>query len=110
VVRCTSCSCYLRLADNPRAKEALRSYLPTMLITPQMPFREAAESDAQLLQLLNQLRGVVGLKAEGAPGMPEPGRQGVPAGHHMPGMMPSNGQTQHMGNYANFAQGHFRRN
>jgi hypothetical protein len=55
------CSCYLRLSDNPRAKEALRSYLPQSLITAQMPFRNLAESDAQLMQLLRQLRAAVGI-------------------------------------------------
>jgi hypothetical protein len=56
------CRCYLRLVDNPRAKEALKAYLPKSLITAQLPFREAAENDAQLVQLLLQLRSAVGIK------------------------------------------------
>jgi hypothetical protein len=64
-----SCRCYLRLVDNPRAKEALKAYLPKSLITAQLPFREAAENDQQLMQLLLQLRSSVGIKApDGIPG------------------------------------------
>lgn len=54
--------CYLRLVDNPRAKEALKAYLPKALLAPQFPFRDAAESDSQLKQLLTQLRTAVGIK------------------------------------------------
>lgn len=56
------CRCYLRLVDNPRAKEALKAYLPKALLAAQFPFREAAESDTQLKQLLTQLRTAVGIK------------------------------------------------
>eukprot|EP00892_Ulva_mutabilis_P012483 jgi/Ulvmu1/9607/UM054_0037.1 len=54
--------CYLRLVDNPRAKEALKAYLPKALLAAQFPFRDAAESDSQLKQLLTQLRTAVGIK------------------------------------------------
>lgn len=56
------CRCYLRLVDNPRAKEALKAYLPKALLAAQFPFRDAAESDSQLKQLLTQLRTAVGIK------------------------------------------------
>jgi CCR4-NOT transcription complex subunit 9 len=56
-----ACRCYLRLADNPRAKEALRSYLPQSLITAQLPFRPLAEKDPQVMSLLQQLRQTVGI-------------------------------------------------
>ena len=72
-----TCRCYLRLVDNPRAKEALKAYLPKSLITAQLPFREAAENDQQLMQLLLQLRSAVGIKGavEGMPG-DQQGHQG----------------------------------
>jgi hypothetical protein len=54
--------CYLRLADNPRAKEALRSYLPQSLITSHLPFRTLAEKDPQVMSLLQQLRQTVGIE------------------------------------------------
>jgi hypothetical protein len=75
--------CYLRLVDNPRAKEALKAYLPKSLITPQLPFREAAENDAQLMQLLLQLRSAVGIKGT-MDGMQD---QQVHQGNMGPGVM-----------------------
>ena len=78
------CRCYLRLADNPRAKEALRSYLPQSLITSQLPFRQLAEKDPQVMSLLQQLRQTVGIddNAGGVQGMgqrapPPPGFPGA---------------------------------
>lgn len=88
------CRCYLRLVDNPRAKEALKAYLPKSLITAQLPFREAAENDAQLMQLLLQLRSAVGIKGtpdgmagdhQGHQGNMGPGvMQGMQAGMNLP--------------------------
>ena len=46
------CRCYLRLADNARAKDALRSYLPQSLITAHLPFRALAERDPQVRSCL----------------------------------------------------------
>lgn len=83
----TGFRCYLRLVDNPRAKEALKAYLPKSLITAQLPFRDAAENDTQLMQLLLQLRSAVGIKSamETMPGEQQ-GHQGSMGPGVMQGM------------------------
>jgi len=50
--------CYLRLADNPRAREALRQYLPKALMNPQLTSQSI--DDAQTKALLNTLLEAVG--------------------------------------------------
>ena len=72
------CRCYLRLADNPRAREALRSYLPQSLITAQLPFRPLAEKDQQVMSLLQQLRQTVGIDDNAGGVRADPGGGGAP--------------------------------
>lgn len=75
--------CYLRLADNPRAREALRSYLPQALTNPQ--FAANNMSDEQTKQLMQTLLDTVNAYKEGpssgAPGMGMPPPGTLPGGY-----------------------------
>ena len=89
--------CYLRLADHPRAREALKTCLPTSLRD--NTFGPHLHNDPTVQKWLSQLLSIVGSAAAGnnnggpAPGGPLPGGGPAPAGGPAPGGVGSGGAT-----------------
>jgi CCR4-NOT transcription complex subunit 9 len=75
--------CYLRLADNPRAKEALRQCLPDALRN--HTFDEALKDDATTSRWLAQLLYTIASGGGDAAGSPMTGAVGLAGAGVMPG-------------------------